>query len=599
MSAGAWSPTFGAAPGGGRVRFRVWAPGKAEVSVIIEKAGKREKARMHSTNGVHEASADGGGGMRYWYSLEGGPPTPDPASLAQPEGVHGPSMVVDTASFEWHDEGWRGVRTEDLVIYELHTGTFTEAGTFDGVIPRLGYLGSELGVTAIEIMPVAQFPGRRDWGYDGVFPYAAQNSYGGAAGLARLVDACHTEGLAVILDVVYNHFGPEGNCLPLYAPYFSGKYSTPWGAAINYDGPGSDEVRRYVVDNALYWVRALHVDGLRLDAVHAIFDSSPKHVLAQLAEEVHCAGDSLGRAVAIIGESDLNDPRVVKGNGECGYGLDAQWADDLHHSVHTALTAERFGYYQDYRGGEDVAAAFREPFVLDGRYSGFRGRNHGAPSTGVPGDKFVVFAQNHDQVGNRADGARLTVLAGEGAARTAAAAAILSPYLPLIFMGEEFGSRSPFYFFCDYSDPEVVRGTREGRRRELEGQGQPFVDPQSDSAFEASRPDHGESASPQGERTLEFYRSLIRFRADHPTVRAPREKSAVSWSDGSVVVRRWGSGGQVLLVFAFKDGASSVEVTGDTHWRLALSSSGEAPHTLTPGRRAPFPGPSASAYVEG
>ena len=598
-SAGAWSPTFGATAWGGEVRFRVWAPGKGEVCVIMEGGGKREKVRMQPTGGVHEARADGGGGLRYWYSLEGGPPTPDPASLAQPDGVHGPSMVVDTSSFEWRDEGWRGVPTEDLVIYELHTGTFTEAGTFDGVIPRLGHLRRELGVTAIEVMPVAQFPGRRDWGYDGVFPYAAQNSYGGAPGLARLVDACHAEGLAVILDVVYNHLGPEGNCLTLYAPYFSERYRTPWGAAINYDGPGSDMVRRYVVDNALYWVRALHVDGLRLDAVHAIFDSSPKHILTQLAEDVHEAAESLGRVVAVIGESDLNDPKVVKGKQECGYGLDAQWADDLHHSIHTALTGERFGYYQDYRGEEDVAAAFREPFVLDGKYSGFRGRNHGAPSTGVPGNRFVVFAQNHDQVGNRADGARLGVLAGEEGGKTAAAVAILSPYIPLIFMGEEFGSRSPFHFFCDYSVPEVVRGTREGRRRELEGQGRPFVDPQSVSAFEASRPDHGESASPQGVRTLGFYRALINFRADHPAVRAPRENSAVARSDGLVAVRRWGGGEQVLLVFVFRAGASPVRVPGGVHWELALSSNGKTPRTMASGERAAFTGPSASAYVEG
>ncbi|MBX6333569.1 MAG: malto-oligosyltrehalose trehalohydrolase, partial [Gemmatimonadaceae bacterium] len=473
----------------GTTRFAVWAPRATRVDVVITagpSAGRHALA-AHA-GGVFEGVVPGAGaGTDYAYSLDGGPPRPDPMSRWQPHGVHGPSRVVDPRTFTWTDAGWTGIAMPDYVFYELHVGTFTAAGTFDAVIPHLAELAA-LGVTAIELMPVAQFPGTRNWGYDGVHPFAAQNSYGGPEGLARLVDAAHAHGLAVALDVVYNHLGPEGNYLGEFGPYFTDTYHTPWGAAVNFDGPGSDEVRRYVIDNALSWVTDFHVDALRLDAVHGIFDASAEHILAELAARVHAQGARLGRRIQVIAESDLNDPRLVRPRARGGYALDAQWSDDFHHAVHVALTGERRGYYAGFHGARDVAAALERRFVYEGQYAPHRDRRHGASATDVPADRFVIAIQNHDQVGNRARGERLASLVPFASLELAASLLLLAPYVPLLFMGEEYGETHPFQYFVSHTDPALVEAVRRGREAELESfawEG-PIPDPGAEATFTRS-----------------------------------------------------------------------------------------------------------------
>jgi maltooligosyltrehalose trehalohydrolase len=433
--------------GDGDTRFSVWAPKAQVVEVAVHRDHAVDLHRLaRGADGVHTGVVPRVlPGADYSYRLDGGPDRPDPVSRWRPAGVHGPTRVVDPAAFRWSDQAWRGLETADLVIYELHVGTFTAAGTFDGVIERLPDLQT-LGVTAIEIMPVSEFPGRRNWGYDGVSPYAVQSTYGGPDGLKRLVDAAHRAGLAVLLDVVYNHLGPEGNYLREFGPYFSDRYRTAWGEGLNLDGPYSDEVRRYVVDNAVYWVTEYHLDGLRLDAVDRIVDLSPVHIAEELGAAVHARGDALGRRTLVIAEIDANDPRWVKGPEAGGYGLDAHWSDDFHHAVHVALTGERSGYYADFAEPGAVAKVLRQRYVNDGRYSPHRRRRHGRPALDVSADRFVVAIQNHDQTGNRAGGERLASLVTPGALRLAAALLLLSPYVPLLFMGEEHGETNPFLY---------------------------------------------------------------------------------------------------------------------------------------------------------
>ncbi len=375
----------------GSVRWRVWAPKAKQVDLVLIHGDHRDVRPLEpEEHGYFSGTAaDVPDGQRYAYRLDGGPERPDPASLSQPDGVHGPSAVVRPGNFAWSDQGWKGVRRQDLVFYELHVGTFTPEGTFEAIIPRLHGL-RRLGVTAIELMPVAQFPGTRNWGYDGVQPYAAQNSYGGPHGLQRLVDACHAAGLAVFLDAVYNHLGPEGNYLHEFGPYFTGRYHTFWGSAVNYDDSGCDAVRDYVVDNARMWLEEFHVDGLRLDAVHALFDSSPVHVLREIQEAADDAAARTGRRRHVVAESDLNDVRLLLPPERGGLGLDAQWSDDFHHTVHAYLTREQQGYYQDFGKAEDLARALKDTFVYAGSYSPSRRRRHGAPVGGLGGDRFVV-----------------------------------------------------------------------------------------------------------------------------------------------------------------------------------------------------------------
>jgi maltooligosyltrehalose trehalohydrolase len=466
-------------------------------------------------------------GQRYAFRLDGGPERPDPCSLWQPDGVHGPSAVVQPGRFHWTDQRWQGIARQDLVFYELHVGTFTPEGTFDAVIPRLGTL-RELGVTCIEIMPVAQFPGTRNWGYDGVLPYAVQNSYGGAHGLQRLVDACHAHGLAVFLDVVYNHFGPEGNYLAEFGPYFTDRYKTPWGLAINYDGPGSDPVRDYVLDNARMWLDEFHCDGLRLDAVHAIYDLGAKHILLAIEEEARNVRSSRGRQVHVVAESDLNDPRLLVPAERGGYELDGQWCDDFHHAVHAWLTGERQGYYQDFGKEAHLAQVLRSPFLYAWDYSPHRDRRHGAaPPPDLTGDRFVVCIQNHDQVGNRATGDRFGTLLDPARQRLAGSLLLLSPYLPLLFMGEEYGETRPFPFFCSFGDPTLVQNVREGRHREFAAftwQGE-VPDPQDETTFASARLSWSwpEGSVHDGLRRL--YADLLSARRHWPALRDLQQRA--------------------------------------------------------------------------
>ena len=564
----------------GRTRFSVWAPSATTVSVVTgEGPGAGEHELDAHGGGVFEgAVSDAGPGTHYRYRLNGGETYPDPVSRWQPLGVHGPSCVVDPTAFPWTDGGWTGREMADLVIYELHVGTFSPEGTFDGVIPHLERLRA-LGITALEIMPVAEFPGGRNWGYDGVHPYAPQSSYGGPEGLRRLVNAAHEAGLAVILDVVYNHLGPEGNYLSAFGPFFTDKYKTPWGNALNFDDADSDEVRRYFIDNALYWISEFHMDGLRLDAIHAIFDLGATHVLAELARSVHALGESLGRTVVLIGESDLNDPKVVRAAEQSGWGLDGQWADDLHHAIHARLTGERTGYYMDFSGIAPIARALETPFVYDGRYSAHRKRRHGAPATGISNDHFVVCIQNHDQVGNRATGDRLTTVLSFEARKLAAALLLLSPYVPLIFMGEEYGETNPFQYFVSHGDRELVDAVREGRRREFAafGWGDEVPDPQSERTFRDSKLDHDKRERDQHAAFYALYRALLRLRHEEPALRPGGADARVAYDEAagwiSLDLVPTARGRELLALFNLTGSAAELPA-GPTRagaWTLLLS----------------------------
>ncbi len=500
---------------GGGVRFRVWAPGAQEVSVKIWADGQvRESCLTKDEWGyfegtVREAKADD----RYLYRVDGQDEHADPASRFQPEGVQGPSQVVDPAAFAWGDRAWSGLAIDEFVIYEVHTGTFSEEGTFAAIVSRLAYL-KELGVTAVELMPVAQFPGRRNWGYDGVFPYAPQHSYGGPQGLKELINACHEEEIAVVLDVVYNHLGPEGNHFGSFGPYFTERYRTPWGNAINFDGPFSDGVRDFFINNAIYWVTEYHVDALRIDAIHGIFDFGARHFLCELAEAVHDHARQFGRKVYVIGESDLNDVRVIKPTRLGGFGLDAQWNDDFHHALHTLLTGERDGYYQDFGRVDQLAKSLKAGFVYSGQYSNYRKRRHRNSSAGRPSRQFVVFSQNHDQIGNRPLGDRLAASQPLEKLKLAAGMVLLSPFIPLLFMGEEYGETAPFLYFVSHSDVALIEAVTKGRHEQFpctDGQGA-VPDPLSESTFAASRIDPEERRQGSHRVLFEFYRELLRLR---------------------------------------------------------------------------------------
>ncbi len=549
--------------GEGRCRFRVWAPGHA-VEVRVLTSPERLVPLEAREAGYHEGVLDGvPPGTLYLYRLDGQAERPDPASRAQPRGVHGPSQVAG-GEFSWTDEGWAGLPLSEYIIYELHVGTFTPEGTFDGVARRLDDL-ARLGVTAVELMPVAQFPGDRNWGYDGVYPFAVHPAYGGPDGLRRLVDACHRRGMAVVLDVVYNHLGPEGNYLGAFGPYFTDRYRTPWGAALNVDGPHSDEVRRFFVENALMWVGEFHVDALRLDAVHAIVDQSARPFLQELAEAVHAQARRLGRRVHVIAESNLNDPRLVRPPERGGYGLDAQWSDDFHHALHALLTGERAGYYQDFGRLGDLEKALAEGFVLSGGYSAFRRRRHGAPSGDLPAVRFVVCAQNHDQVGNRALGERLSRLVSLEALKLAAGAVLLSPFVPLLFMGEEYGETAPFLYFTSHTDPQLAEAVRRGRREEFAAfaWGEEVPDPQDEATFRRSRLDHALAAGGTHRALLAFYTELIRLRKAIPALASLSKQTMEARAfeaERALLLRRWSGGSEAAAVLNFADRRASLRV---------------------------------------
>jgi maltooligosyltrehalose trehalohydrolase len=492
----------------GACEFRVWAP-KAK-QVVLRLLGSGEYTMEPEADGHFRFSAPAKPGDKYFYIVDGQKPVPDPVSRYLPEGVHGPTAIVDPEAFEWTDESWRGLDLRDYIIYELHVGTFTPQGAFDGVIEKLKYLKS-IGVSVIEVMPVAAFPGERNWGYDGVSPYAVQHSYGGPEGLKRLVNAAHEAGLAVVLDVVYNHLGNEGNYLPMFGPYFTDRHKTPWGQAVNYDGPQNTGVRRYFIENALYWIREYHIDGLRLDAVQNIYDSSKQHILQEIQTRVQKLATELDRKVCVIAETDENDAKLVRPPEKDGYGLNALWSDDFHHSVHAFLTGEGNGYYQDFGQPQQIARALNEGFVFQGEYFNFWKRSRGTKPEGVPLPGQVICLQNHDQVGNRALGERLIQLTSRGQRKLASALLLLAPHTPLLFMGEEYDERNPFQFFTSYGDPELAKAVSEGRKREFEDfDWKEFPDPQDPATFERSRLNW--SLATDDNEMLRWYRALIEIR---------------------------------------------------------------------------------------
>ena len=523
---------LGAFPlGDGRAELRVWAPRAERLALRI---GGAERSLDDAGLGVFEATVEALPGADYSYVVDG-VELPDPCSRWQPGGLRGPSRLLDPAAFEWTDDGWAPPGIEDLVLYELHVGTFTAEGTFDAAIAHLRGL-RELGITAIELMPVAEFPGRHGWGYDGVYLSAAHSAYGGPQGLQRLVDAAHAEGLAVVLDVVYNHVGASGTkALTAFGPYLTSHYETPWGEAINYDGEDSGAVREWALQSAEQWARDFHVDGLRLDAIHAIKDASPEHLVAAIARR---AGG------VVIAESGLNDPKVMT-----DWGCDAAWADDFHHALRVLLTGDREGYYADFGDLADLAKAFHRPHVHDGTYSTFRRRRFGAPADHVPPERFVVFSADHDQVGNRAFGERLP----DEARPLAAFCTLLSPFTPMLFQGDEYGEQAPFQFFSDHVDEEIATATREGRRREFAAfaafRGREVPDPQDPATFEASK------LTREGLPGLrELHAALLRARRDLPPVDAIEHDEHAGW----LRVRR----GPYVLLASFSSRPSHVPLDG-------------------------------------
>jgi maltooligosyltrehalose trehalohydrolase len=525
----------------GRVTsLRVWAPDAETVSLVLD---ERELDLTAGEGGWWQVDDPAVvAGTDYGFRLDHGETVlPDPRSAWQPGGVHGRSRVVDHAAYAWGDAGWHGRPLAGSVLYELHVGTFTPEGTFDGVAAKLPYL-QDLGVDAIELLPVAATAGHRTWGYDGVDLYAVSDDYGGPEGLKRLVDAAHAAGIAVVLDVVYNHLGPSGNYLSEFGPYL-GQGSSPWGQAVNLDGPGSDEVRRFVLDNARQWFAEYHVDGLRLDAVHALADTRATHLLEQLAAVTDAWQHELGRPLWLIAESDLNDPRLIRGREAHGYGLDAQWTDDVHHALHATLTGERQGYYGDFGSLPVLAKALTQAFVHDGGWSSFRERGHGRPTGDLPGERFVAFLQDHDQIGNRAQGDRLPATVPDGLLRVGAALLLCSAYTPMLFMGEEWAASTPWQFFADPDSEELAEATRTGRREEFASHGWDgeVPDPCDVGTFERSRLDWAEPADdgPHAEM-LRWYQQLIALRRATPQLTdGRREQASASYdSDAAWFVLR-------------------------------------------------------------
>ncbi len=572
--------------GNGHCEFRVWSPNAEVVAVKIVSPQERILPMQQKEGGYWQLTAtDVDPGTQYFYQLNNGESRPDPASNYQPLGVHAASQVIDH-NFTWNDSNWSGILLENLIIYELHVGTFTQEGTFEAIIPRLQDL-KELGVNAIEIMPIAQFPGDkptdggcayRNWGYDGVYPFAVQTSYGSPEALKRLVDACHQQGMAVVLDVVYNHFGPEGNYMSHFGPYFTHAYRTPWGDAMNFDDGHSHNVRNYFIQNALYWLRDYHIDILRLDAVHAIYDLGAKHFLEELAENVAALSKQQNRKLYLIAESDLNDPRVVRPVENGGYGLDAQWSDDFHHALHALLTGEQTGYYEDFGKCEHLAKAYRDTFVYDWKYSPHRKRFHGNSVRDRSPNQFVVCIQNHDQVGNRMLGERLSHLVSFEALKLAAGALLLSPNIPLLFMGEEYGEEAPFLYFVSHSDLDLIRAVRQGRKQEFaafHAEGEP-PDPESAETFLKCKLNWEKRKEGKHQALWSLYQYLIQLRNTVPAlVERERQNMEVDFLDDKKVIwwRRWSQNNQILCLMNFNQSDINLgsAMLGDG-WRKILDS---------------------------
>jgi maltooligosyltrehalose trehalohydrolase len=584
VKVGAWAHDGG-------VEFRVWAPDHDRVDVMVAAPTPARHPLSREDGDYHHAFVAGlAPGTRYRYAL-GDDSFADPASRWQPDDVHGDSAVLDPV-FDWSSPSWRGRALDEYVISEVHIGTFTDEGTFDAAVSRLDDL-VRLGVTAIELMPVAEFPGGRNWGYDGVFPYAAESSYGGPDALRRLVDTAHARGLAVVLDVVYNHLGPEGAVLSRFGPYFTDRYRTPWGEALNFDGDGADAVRNYCVQNACEWVRDFRIDALRLDAIHAIVDPTAYPFVEELVDAVHEVARVEGRHIWVIAESSANDARLITPKERGGIGADAQWSDDFHHALHVLLTGEREEYYADFDGVADLAKAYEEGFVYTGEYSRVRGRRHGRSAAGLPGDRFVVFAQNHDHIGNRAVGDRLSESLDVVSLKVAAAAVLASPFVPLLFMGEEYGETSPFPYFVSHTDPGLVDAVRKGRREEFAefARDVEVPDPQAVATF-ASAKLHWR---PEGE-VWEWHRDLLAVRRELAALRHldPAATSVQVFDEEcALVVTRHGEP-DVAVVLSFATSPRSIEATLpagvwdvllSTHPAAAIESNGTAALSF-PGRSA-------------
>ncbi len=502
----------------GVATLRVWAPLATLVNYSDVTSGKMIPLEKQSRHYWFLESTEIQPGAVYRLIIDE-QPLPDPASVYQPDGVHGPSMALDLKDFQWHDQTWTNLPLSDYIIYEMHTGLLTQEGTFDSAISRLDHV-VKLGVTAIEIMPVAQFAGSRNWGYDGVFPFSVQNSYGGPQALMRFVNACHARGLAVILDAVYNHLGPEGNYMSQSGPWFTNKYNTPWGSALNFDDAYSDGVREYFVANALMWFRDFHIDALRLDAVHAIKDLSTIHILAELRSRTLELRQATGKIHHLIIECDLNDPKYLETFSGGGYDMDAQWSDEFHHALRVSAGLEPLGYYEDFAPVSDLARALINAYVYTGQYSTHRKRKFGKAPQGMSGSRFIVFSQNHDQVGNRMLGERSVVLHGFELAKVLAAAVLLSPFIPLLFMGEEYGETRPFQYFVGHGDPELNRLVREGRAADFEAfhHEAETPDPVNEETYERSRPSF-EVKGGRAEGIFTFYQRLINLRKTEAALR--------------------------------------------------------------------------------
>jgi maltooligosyltrehalose trehalohydrolase len=567
---------FGAIPGpDGMCRFVVWAPAISELSLVV--CGRaRAVVPMERERGFHIAEIEAEPGTQYLFRLPDSRELPDPASRFQPDGVHGVSAVVDTNAFHWTDAAFHAHPLSESIIYELHVGTFSGAGTFAGAIAHLDAL-VDLGITTVELMPVAQFPGSRNWGYDGAFPYAVHNTYGGPEGLQQFVGAAHARGLSVILDVVYNHLGPEGNYFGAYCPFFNDRYRTPWGQAINFDDAECGPVRAFLIQNALYWLEQFHIDGLRLDAVHGIFDFSAHHFLDELNEKVQALAARTGRTLNVIAESDLNDARLLHGRDRGGYALAGQWSDDFHHSVHTLLTGESAGYYGDFGSVEDLRVTLEQGWRYVGQYSNFRKRRHGNSPEGVPQHKFVVCNQNHDQVGNRALGDRLSQIVDFESLKLAAGVTLLSPFVPLLFMGEEYGETNPFLYFTSHGDAALIEAVRRGRREEFAsfGWSTEIPDPHDEETFRRSRLNRTVCDADPHRSLLKLYKTLIAIRkrfalgSTKPLVRADEGKKivALEYATAPTALR---------AIFNFGDKPTEISLERPRDSSLLLNSSDKA-----------------------
>lgn len=561
----------------GACTFSVWAPLKKKMILHLVDPQERKVEMTKDESGYfYTRLEDVAPGTKYFFMPEGENDIPDPASHFQPLGVKGPSEVVDHHAFVWEDGDWRGRPLQDFILYELHVGTFTEEGTFEAIIPRLDDL-LDTGINALEIMPVSQFSGERNWGYDGVFPYAVQNSYGGPEGLKKLVNACHKKGIAVILDVVYNHIGPEGNWFEYYAPYFTGTYQTPWGNAINFDGEWSDGVRDYFSCNPVYWFSQFHIDGLRLDAIHAVYDTSAEHFWELCHKRIRQLEKRVGRPLYMIAESDFNNPRVVTSVEKGGAGFDAQWLDDFHHALYVLLDKQGKKRYEDFGSLEQLEKAYNEGFVMSGEYVKFRKRRFGASSAGIPPSRFFVFTMNHDQVGNRVRAERLCMLVDFERLKLAAAAVLLSPYIPMLFMGEEYADEVPFYYFISHEDPDLINAVREGRKKEFAAFASEGESPDAYAleTFQASRLKWERRTEGKHAVVRAWYKQLITMRQGIPAMKSfsRNDFQASVIGEKVLLLHRKNNGAHILCLFNFGEEECIYTTPGYTlQWHRILDS---------------------------